>query len=100
MPNTPLGVLVDHFSDLDEPRRDNRRHLLLDIIIIAICAAICDADAWTDVGLFGKAKEQGLRSFLELPHGIPSHDTFNRVLAKVDADQFQEHSGAGPKKSG
>jgi predicted transposase YbfD/YdcC len=90
MPNTPLGALVDHFSDLEEPRSDNRRHLLLDIIVIAICAAICDADAWTDVELFGQAKEKWFRSFLELPHGIPSHDTFSRVFAQIDAEQFQE----------
>jgi predicted transposase YbfD/YdcC len=90
MPNTPLGALVDHFSDLEEPRSDNRRHLLLDIIVIAICAAICDADAWTDVELFGQAKEKWFRSFLELPHGIPSHDTFSRVFAQIDGEQFQE----------
>jgi predicted transposase YbfD/YdcC len=90
MSNTPLGALVDHFSDVEEPRSDNRRHLLLDIIVIAICAAICDADTWTDVELFGKAKEQWFRNFLELPHGIPSHDTFSRVFAKIDAEQFQE----------
>jgi predicted transposase YbfD/YdcC len=88
MANTPFGVL-DHFSDLDEPRSDNRRHLLLDIIVIAICAAICDADTWTDVELFGKAKEPWFRNFLELPHGIPSHDTFSRVFAQIDAEQFQ-----------
>jgi predicted transposase YbfD/YdcC len=90
MANTPLGALVDHFSDLEEPRSDNRSHLLLDIIVIAICAAICDANAWTDVELFGQAKEQWFRSFLELPHGIPSHDTFSRVFARIDAEQFQE----------
>jgi len=75
---------------LEEPRGDNRSHLLLDIIVIAICAAICDANAWTDVELFGQAKEQWFRSFLELPHGIPSHDTFSRVFARIDAEQFQE----------
>jgi predicted transposase YbfD/YdcC len=90
MPNTPLGALVEHFSDLEEPRSDNRRHLLLDIIVIAICAAICDADAWTDVALFGQAKEKWFRSILELPHGIPSHDTFSRVFAQIDGEQFQE----------
>lgn len=90
MPQTPAGTIADHFSDLQDPRSDNRRHLLLDIIVIAICAAICDADTWTDVELFGQAKEQWFRKFLELPHGIPSHDTFSRVFALIDAEQFQE----------
>lgn len=90
MPQTPAGTIADYFSDLQDPRSDNRRHLLLDIIVIAICAAICDADTWTDVELFGQAKEQWFRRFLELPHGIPSHDTFSRVFALIDAEQFQE----------
>ena len=87
---TPLGPLVFHFSDVEDPRSDNKRHLLLDIIVIAICAAICGADTWTDVELFGQAKERWFRTFLELPHGIPSHDTFSRVFALIDAEQFQE----------
>lgn len=89
MPLTPIGTLVFHFSDMEDPRGDNRRHLLLDIIVIAICAAICGADTWTDVELFGQSKEQWFRKFLELPHGIPSHDTFGRVFALIDPEQFQ-----------
>jgi predicted transposase YbfD/YdcC len=89
MPITPIGPLIFHFSDLEDPRNDNRRHLLLDIIVIAICAAICGADTWTDVELFGQSKEQWFRKFLELPHGIPSHDTFGRVFALIDPEQFQ-----------
>ena len=89
MPITPIGPLVFYFSDLEDPRSDNRRHLLLDIVVIAICAAICGADTWTDVELFGQAKEQWFRTFLELPHGIPSHDTFGRVFALIDPEQFQ-----------
>ena len=87
---TPLGPIVFYFSDVEDPRSDNKRHLLLDIIIISICAAICGADTWTDVELFGQAKERWFRTFLELPHGIPSHDTFSRVFALIDAEQFQE----------
>jgi hypothetical protein len=89
MPITPIGPLVFYFSDLEDPRSDNKRHLLLDITVIAICAAICGADTWTDVELFGQAKEQWFRTFLELPHGIPSHDTFGRVFALIDPEQFQ-----------
>jgi len=87
---TPLGPIVFYFSDVEDPRSDNKRHLLLDIIIISICAAICGADTWTDVELFGQAKERWFRTFLELPHGIPSHDTFSRVFALIDAEQFQQ----------
>jgi len=77
------------FSELEDPRWYNKRHKLLDILVIAICAAICGADGWEDVELFGKAKQEWLSGFLELPHGIPSPDTFRRVFAAVDAEQFQ-----------
>jgi predicted transposase YbfD/YdcC len=75
---------------LEDPRDDNRRHLLLDIIVIAVCAAICGADTWTDVELFGEAKEKWFKGFLRLPHGVPSHDTFGRVFGLLDAEQFQQ----------
>ena len=90
MPETPVATITDHFSGLEDPRHDNRRHLLLDIIVVAICAAICDADTWADVELLGEAKEKWFRGFLELPHGIPSHDTFGRVFALLDPEQFQQ----------
>ncbi len=61
----------------------------MDIIVIAICAAICGADNWVEVELFGRAKEKWLRTFLKLPHGIPSHDTFWRVFRLLDPEQFQ-----------
>jgi predicted transposase YbfD/YdcC len=85
----PIATIVAHFSDLEDPRESNRRHLLIDIIVIAICAAICGADNWVDVELFGRAKLAWLRQFLALPHGIPTHDTFRRVFARLDAEQFQ-----------
>jgi predicted transposase YbfD/YdcC len=86
---TPGATVVEHFSDLEDPRENNRRHLLVDILVIAICAAICGADTWTDVELFGEAKHQWFEGFLQLPHGIPSHDTFGRVFALLDPEQFQ-----------
>jgi predicted transposase YbfD/YdcC len=89
MQETPGGTIIEHFSELEDPREDNRRHLLVEIIVIAICAAICGADSWTDVELFGEAKYQWFKGFLRLPHGIPSHDTFGRVFSLLDAEQFQ-----------
>jgi len=70
-------TLEAQFATLTDPRTDHTlRHKLLDIITIAILAVICGAEGWTDMEAFGKAKESWLRQFLELPHGIPSHDTF------------------------
>ena len=89
MDNAPTATISEHFSDLDDPRGANRWHLLLDIIVIAICAAICGADSWVDVELFGESKYKWFRKFLKLPHGIPAHDTFGRVFAHLDAEQFQ-----------
>lgn len=85
------GSIAEHFSDLEDPRRYNRWHYLLDVLVIAICAAVGGADGWGDVALFGRAKEKWLKEvlYLELPHGIPSSDTFRRVFAALDAEQFQ-----------
>jgi len=86
----PAIALSEHFADLDDPRIDRTKlHLLLDIVIIAICAVICGADTWVEIEEFGKAKINWLHTFLELPNGIPSHDTFGRVFARLDPDQFR-----------
>lgn len=79
-----------HFGELEDPRVDRaRRHKLLDIIVIAVCGVICGADSWVDIEEFGKAKQEWLGTFLELPSGIPSHDTFGRVFAQLDSEGFQ-----------
>ena len=64
-------------------------HQLMDIVIIAICAIVSGADHWTEVETFGRARETWLRQFLELPHGIPSHDTFGRVFRHLDPEVFE-----------
>ena len=83
--------VMDHFQDLEDPRIErSKRHGLLDILTIAICAVICGADSWVYVEMFGKSKEEWFRSFLDLPNGIPSHDTFGDVFSRLDPDRFQE----------
>ena len=82
---------MEYFEALEDPRIDRcKRHQLLDIITIAICAVICGADSWVYVEMFGKSKEEWFRSFLDLPNGIPSHDTFGDVFSRLDPDRFQE----------
>ena len=84
------GTLAESFSQIDDPRSDSgKRHDLMDIISIAVCAVICGAEGWADVELFGRSKYDWLKRFLKLTNGIPSHDTFGRVFARIDATQFQ-----------
>ena len=74
----------------DRPRTGRaKRHKLIDVIVIAICAVICGADSWVDVEMFGKSKKTWLSRLPELPNGIPSHDTFGRVFARLDPAQFE-----------
>ena len=82
--------LTEHFGSLVDPRIDRtKRHNLMDIVTIALCGVIAGADSWVDVEAFGKRKAEWLRKMLDLPNGIPSHDTFGRVFAKLDAQQFE-----------
>ena len=91
MTDTPIPSLQAHFSELTDPRRDDSRthHKLKDMIVIAICAVICGADSWVAVESFGRSKYDWLCRFLQLRHGIPSHDTFNRVFGLIDSVQFE-----------
>lgn len=90
MDNQPAVGIKRHFADLEDPRVDRtKEHKLLDIVVIAIGAIICGADGWVAVEEFGKAKREWFSTFLELPNGIPSHDTFGRVFARLDPDQFR-----------
>ncbi len=91
MDEIPAGKISEHFEKISDPRTGNAtRHKLLDIIVIAVCAVICGADGWSDVALYGRTKQPWLQDFLELPHGIPSHDTFGRVFAKIDPEEFEK----------
>ena len=87
----PTLDFISYFAELADPRQQDRcDHKLIDILFIAICAVICGADGFTDMEEFGLAKETWLRQFLELPNGIPSHDTFGRVLARLNPSAFQQ----------
>ena len=90
MASSGIASLTEHFGSLVDPRIDRtKRHKLIDILTIALCGAIAGADSWVDVEAFGGRKEGWLRKMLELPNGIPSHDTFGRVFARLDAQQFE-----------
>ena len=85
-----VASLSEHFSSLPDPREAGLvEHKLLDIITLAVCGVICGADSWVEVEEFGKARQEWLKGFLELPNGIPSHDTFGRVFSRLSAHHFQ-----------
>jgi predicted transposase YbfD/YdcC len=88
---TPAGAPIhEYFATVTDPRVDRTKlHLLLDILVMAICAVICGADTWVEMEAYGRAKEQWLRQFLPLPNGIPSHDTFARVSARLKPEEGQ-----------
>lgn len=87
---TVPGSLLEHFADLTDPRVERTKlHQLLDVLVIAMCATICGAQGWEDFAEFGKAKQAWFETFLELPHGIPSPDTFRRVLSRLDPHEFE-----------
>jgi predicted transposase YbfD/YdcC len=86
-PRTSIEV---HFGSLTDPRVERTRaHRLSELLTIALCAVVCGANDWVAVETFGQAKEAWLRTFLTLPGGIPSHDTFGRVFARLDPTEFQ-----------
>jgi len=83
--------LKEHFSALKDPRAQHSiEHLLLDIVLITICAVICGADHWVEIENYGIAKQEWLHTFLELPNGIPSHDTLERTFARLRPEQVQQ----------
>jgi predicted transposase YbfD/YdcC len=88
MPTQDVSV-ARYFADLPDPRIDRtKKHLLGDILVITLAAVVCGADSWQEVERFGQAKIDWLGQFLALPHGIPSHDTFYRLFARLDPKQF------------
>src|SRR5215213_336626 len=85
-----LEALISAFETIEDPRCEWKvEHRLLDILVIAVCAALGEAESFEDIALYGRCKRRWLEGFLELPNGIPSHDTFRRVLMLVDPDAFE-----------
>lgn len=90
MPAPSHQSITKHFAALPDPRMGHaKRHQLLDILVIAICALLCGADTWVEIELWGQANQLWLGTFLGLPNGIPSHDTFGRVFARLDPKAFE-----------
>lgn len=89
MDGRATGGILRAFRDMPDPRAHNVVHRLHDLIVIAACAVICGADGWAAVELFGNAKLAWLKTFLDLPNGVPSHDTFGRVFARLDPAAFE-----------
>lgn len=84
-----LKRLIDCFEEVDDPRDAAKiEHRLIDILVIAVCAVVAEADSFVDIEDYGRSKEAWLRRFLALPHGIPSHDTFRRVFSLIDPQHF------------
>jgi predicted transposase YbfD/YdcC len=86
---TAAGGFLRYFQDLPDPRGNNRIHVLSDMIVIAVMAVICGAEGWSEVELFGRCKAKWFSTFLQLPGGIPSHDTFDRVFSLLDPAAFE-----------
>ena len=87
----PKHSILEHFSDIKDIRIERgKKHKLIDIITISICAVVCGADGWEDIELYGITRKKWLGEFLELPNGIPSHDTFARVFAHINPEEFNK----------
>jgi predicted transposase YbfD/YdcC len=84
-----MEEFVACFAEVADPRQDNVRHDLHEVLIIALCTMLCGGEDCSDMALFGEAKEPFLRQFLRLRHGIPSHDTFSRLFRRLDPAPFQ-----------
>jgi predicted transposase YbfD/YdcC len=89
--NGGMAALKQHFGELQDPRAQHSiEHLLIDIVLITICAVICGAESWVDVENYGLAKQAWLSEFLALPNGIPAHDTFERLFARLHPERVQQ----------
>ena len=89
----PASSFQDYFATLTDPRcphAPNCRHQLMDILVIAVCTVICGAEGWEDMEDYGKSQTEWFADLLDLPHGIPGHDTFRRVLSRLDPEELTQ----------
>jgi predicted transposase YbfD/YdcC len=88
---SPASILTS-FRDLPDPRREtrNQKHRLIDILVIALCGTIAGCQSAVEIAAYGRAKREWLKTFLQLPHGIPSHDTFSRAFQLLEAPKFRD----------
>lgn len=84
------NTITAYFSSITDPRADNSTHKLLDIFSITIIAVLCGCEDWEEIVLYGQCREEFLKGFLELPNGIPSHDTFERVFKRIAPSEFEK----------
>lgn len=90
-------LLIDCMREIPDPRAPyNQRHKFLDIIIIAVTAVLAGMDTWNEIADWAASKKQWLGTFLELPGGIPSHDTINRVFQMIEPEKFHDAFSGGP----
>ncbi len=83
-------TLMSYFGDVNDPRREQgKRHLLSDILALTICGVLCGANTWVEIEEYGESKQDWLATFLELPHGIPSHDTLSDVFARLNPTELE-----------
>ena len=92
MPRPSPASILTYFRDLPDPRREtrNKKHRLIDILVVALCGTIAGCQSAVEIAAYGQAKREWLKTFLQLPHGIPSHDTLSRVFQLLDAPKFRD----------
>ena len=93
MGTLPASSFQDYFATLTDPRcpnAPNSRHQLMDLLVIAVCAVICGAEGWEDMEDYGKSQQEWFADLLDIPHGIPGHDTFRRVLSRLDPEELTQ----------
>lgn len=89
MPKVPEKSIESFFERINDHRRHNKLHKLIDVILIAICAVVAGANTYEQIENFGKKRKKWFSKFLELPCGIPSHDTFGRIFERMNPNEFQ-----------
>ena len=92
MPHPAPASILTYFRDLPDPRRQtrNKKHQLIDLLVIALCGTIAGCHSAVEIAASGRSKREWLKTFLQLPNGIPSHDTFSRVFQLLDARKFHD----------